>query len=121
MNPNERKPKQEIPQIDPETGMSDDWYNELYILASVLQGTKNIAAVVAMIRKQPRRKFEERFPLSTYGEVVTEQNERSVRRLDELIDHLNNMANTGTLTREEFVSIYNEMQDLRGSRSRHIA
>ncbi|MBI4085815.1 MAG: hypothetical protein HY433_01055 [Candidatus Liptonbacteria bacterium] len=122
MNPSEREPKQEVDQIEPETGMSVDWSNEVFGLALALQRTGDINEVVAMIRKRPRRKYEERFPLSIYTEVVTKQNEGGVRRLDELVDRLNNMANVGTLTREEFVSIYNKMNDLlRGRGAKHIS
>lgn len=122
MNPNEKEPKQEVSQINPETGMSLDWCNEVFGLALALQRTGDIAEVTAMIRKRPRKKYGERFPLSMYREVVTEQNERNVRRLDELVDRLNNVANTETLTREKFISIYNEMNDLlRGLGAKHIS
>ncbi len=107
-------------QIIPETGMSADFENETFLLALKFN-RGGIESVIESIRRRPLNKYTGRFSQNIYDDVVTAQNERAVEKLDELIEHLNGLSLAGTLSREKFVSIYNEIQDLiRGTAAEHI-
>lgn len=89
--------KHEIPQINPETGMSEDYANEYVRLFHALEDIKYALGydffnkyVVSL------KKYIERYPIDKFVNVVTDKNRESIRRLDELVDEVNSLISIGS-------------------------
>ncbi len=103
--------KQEIPQITSETGVSGDYFNELTMLRlNFFNGDRE--KILKTIKKRPIKKYQERYPVNLFKNVITEKNKDAVNRLNQLADKINQFAKDEVFNDAEFVSIYNEMTKL---------
>jgi len=87
----DRKTPKEVPQLSTVTGISRDFRNEYVGFYSFYHDLGGIDTLRAELREmsQPMKRYEERFPASVYGNVRNKQNDRSVTRINELVDSFN--------------------------------
>jgi len=85
--------KKQVPQITPDTGVSGDYSNELMMLLNVVEFYK-INGKDVFDKVKPLKKYEERFSPDKYQDVITDQNRSTVKKMDDLVDKINNMLTT---------------------------
>ena len=101
----------EVPQINEDTGISSDYWNEYFTKRCSFSFKSNSCEAVAEeIRKYPIKKYEERFSQKEYENVITDKNKFRVKRLDELANLVNSkFTNTSNFTEYEFKQLINEV------------
>jgi len=105
------QPKCSMPQINSETGVSADYFNEFTTLRlSFLDGDKE--KIIKTIKKWPIKKYQEVYPVNSFCNVITEKNKDAVNRLNQLAEKMNQFAKDEIFNDAEFVSIYNEILKL---------
>lgn len=111
----------EVPQIHPQTGISQDYSGEF---ESLVHKSKGIDFVKYMLKTLPSpfhmKKYEEYF--AGCKDIVTEKNKDSVKRINELANKMNEITkDPDTLNEADFRKTYNELLFLiYGDRSRDI-
>lgn len=95
-----------------ETGIDSDYYNEYWFRTEnfIYDG---LSGVAADFKRSPVKKYEERYSPTIYENVVTEQNQARVKRLNELSDLVNNtFIDVARFTEADFKRVMNEVHDL---------
>ena len=92
--------KQEVPQINPETGISVDYINEFTSLSLSIQ-YKSKDKFLSDVKNIIPRKYTEIFNEDEYENVITEENEEKITQLDEIVDEFNK-----TFSSEESIDNY---------------
>ncbi|MGM5481886.1 MAG: hypothetical protein ACQESF_00345, partial [Nanobdellota archaeon] len=102
---------EKVPQLVESTGISADYWNEYLPKACFLR--KGMSKVKGLIRESPIQKYEERFPVIYYNDVINEFNEDRICRLNELSEIVNNFAyDSFLLDQNQFKRIVNEVHNL---------
>lgn len=101
----------EVPQINQDTGISADYWNEYFAKRCSFSFEPNSCEAVAEeIRKYPIKKYEERFPVNEFEEVINDKNRSRIKRLDELANVINSkFTNASNFTENEFKQLINEV------------
>ena len=83
----EPKKLQEITQIIPETGMSQDYINDLITLGSLIKHGNRELFITAIkeIKWQPQ-KYEEHFPSNKFVNPITDKNREAVTKLNSIVE-----------------------------------
>jgi len=102
---NFESPKQSVPQLNAETGLSSDYGNQfvgLMAQSESLSGEKFRDWLKELFASKGRiaERYEERFSSDRYDHVVTERNREAIARLDQIAQELNDDYAAGTLTAE---------------------
>lgn len=99
--------KKPVPQINPETGLSSDYGNELLGLYGSLEEFDDTAKFQGWLKKKNEQKgriafrYDERFPVDQYANVFTPQNRVSVERLNAIAEEMNSLYASGKLSDEK--------------------
>ncbi|MDO8642253.1 MAG: hypothetical protein Q7R76_01520 [Candidatus Woesearchaeota archaeon] len=103
---------EQIPQIWPGTGMSQDYFNE-YIGKGMILERGNLERVARSFRDRPIKRYEERFPATVYQDVVTLENQWRVQRLDEIAQEANaRFSDVSRFTKDDFERTVTEVRCL---------
>jgi hypothetical protein len=98
--------KYEMPQVNSETGVSADYSNEITpIRNSFMKGDRE--QIIKRIKNI--KKYQERYPVNLYNNVITEKNKDAIGRLSHLADQMHQLAQGAVFKDNEFIPIYNEM------------
>lgn len=82
--------KKEVPQLNPKTGVSMDYFNEINaIFGSLLSSSLGLKFIEKMSKENSiyLKKYEEVY--SEYSDVITDKNRKSIKRLDDLVGEIN--------------------------------
>lgn len=94
----------EVPQITP-TGMSGDYFNQIYELASIKEGSIPIQDWQAKRRRSPIKRHSVMFPSTIYRH---KDNQR-IQELEEITARLNSIAASNqTPTIDDVISLYEQ-------------
>ncbi len=99
----EQKIKQPISQLVPETGVSNDYLNEISALSSYLgfdNGLVKVKQNLEIVLK-PVKGYAERYPESEYLDVITPANEERIKAIDACAERINVLLSTLAETSEE--------------------
>lgn len=111
MNSLEQAPRfnESVPQIHSVTGVSQDYQNEFFMLDYILQ-----ADTISNYwqRLKPIRHYTERFPESQFDNVINDQNREAIRRLDEIVDRINELITSPQVPVEEVDSLRKQAYEL---------
>lgn len=82
--------KEEVVQLNPKTGISNDFHNEIsQIPIHLIVGEGNPEYFTKEISKNPLRRYQERFPKEEYPCAINEENITTVQRLDKIVELVN--------------------------------
>jgi len=100
-----------VPQINEETGISADYWNEYFTKRCSFSFESNpCEAVAKQTNIYPIKKYEERFPILKFEDVITDKNRNRVKRLDELADLVNSkFTDASQFTEDDFKQLINEV------------
>lgn len=105
--------KREIPQLILETGLSADYGNEFIILVNLKLGFLSLEEIAEKIRKDPIKKYSERYSIEEYDNLITDQNRDRIKRLDEIVDVINSFAiNQASISKEQLLDLHREAINL---------
>lgn len=81
---------EEVPQINPATGLSYDYQNEFQSIVGYIEGyEKGVFGYKKVVDGASNIKaYIERFPSSKYSNVVHEKNEKEIRKLDIIVNSI---------------------------------
>jgi len=105
--------KERVLSLVSETGMLNDYCNEINGMVSTYMSGKTgekMNDVISLIKKDNLKikTYEERYP--NRAELVNDKNRESVKKLDELVEHLNKMKeNPDTMNENEFRKVCNDI------------
>lgn len=108
----------EVPNVNPETGVSSSYrlaYGSLSsYLGRVANGEDNRSIFLARRSYLSRRilRYEEYFKPEEYQDVVTEQNEETVKLINSVVDEINKMREDQDLDHEKLTSLVNRIEDV---------
>ena len=95
----------EIPCIIPETGISRDFINEYTGIVMRIQGWESGNDMFDIIIPYSLKKYEERYPLDKYKEVITLKNKLRIRRINSCVEKINQL--------KEYVNEKKDFSELR--------
>jgi len=101
-----------VPQLNPKTGVSMDYSNQFNPLVSGFS-IRGISFVKEMLKEIPfhMKKYEEVY--SGYKNIVNNKNKDSIKRLDELSVHMNDIfKDLDSVNEEDFRKTCNELNFL---------
>jgi hypothetical protein len=97
-----------VPQINENTGVSSDYWNEY--VSHITTSREGIKTLAEWFKEYPIRKYEQRFPTEKYEDAITPQNINAIRRLNELSDIVNaNFTDPLKLTEDKFKKTITEV------------
>ena len=88
--------KKEVPQINENTGISVDYWNEFSRKLNFFD-KNNIKGLKQNLKENPIKYYEVFFPSSIYENVVNSENEERVKELNNLVTIINDFANIDDL------------------------
>ncbi len=94
---------EEMPQVNPESGISKDYINEIASLVTICDyyGPSEITKMYPDYRV---KKYEERFPLDKYKDVITDKNRQLVEAINAQADLINaDLANIDNISKEDML------------------
>ena len=93
---------QEVPQLVSETGLSEDYINEVTPILSVnmMDGLKGVQEWFNDGYIPKPHHYTERFPVSQYQNAVTPQNEAAIAEIDHLADDIAAKLENGSIDQE---------------------
>ena len=105
----------DVPQLNLETGISGDYWNEWGALPFRLEvkkpvGEAKLQMIADYLKKSPIRAYENVY--KNCENVITEKNSEKVRRLSELADKVNSFTDPRRFTESEFEAVINEVQGI---------
>ena len=108
--------KQNLPQLNKETGISVD-YRNTYVALKTLLDRKGIDYLKNMIKENNIKfqKYEEYFPPFIYKDVITSENKETITEIDKLINDFNektNKENIESFGLEDFNRIFENLEIL---------
>ena len=92
-----------MPQITRTTGVSGDYVNTS--VPSYMRCYRGLGKLLACLKKYPLRKYLEEYPETKYDDVVNDKNRQSIKRLDCLVDIINNRVKNDSLTMKDFARV----------------
>lgn len=102
----------EVPQLDPKTRISYDYWNE-YFARTLILTREGFEAVINSFEKKPVKKYTERFSNTKYISVTNEINYDKIERLDQLAELVNEiMLNSKVKSETRFKKIVNEVYQI---------
>ena len=102
----------ELPQLVEATEITGDYWNEYWHLEIDLDSKNGRSLVTQSIREHPVKRYEERYPPTEYGNVVTEKNRERVLQLNQLATKVNAMTDAASFRPEELISLLEEVNFL---------
>jgi hypothetical protein len=84
--------KYDLPQVNEITGISQDYTNAFILLQTLDLDHVTLEQLADLIRKNPIKKYRERYPEAEYNHAHTEQTDDRIKQLDEIVDALNAFA-----------------------------
>ena len=94
-NPHAEQEKQQVPHLDPESHVSQDYINAVSTSLALLNvnGLESVQRALerGMVKQLPT--YEERYPDSEYEDVVNDTNRENVARINCLVSDINGMLN----------------------------
>ncbi len=111
----------ELPQFNPNTGLSFDYRNEYSFLIGYLDflGIDEVRKVLDKLKEKSHteyytmKMYEERFRPDVYKDVITDQNREAVETIKKLAGDLNIMfRNPESMSKEALLAKCNELEKL---------
>jgi len=91
----------EVPQLNLETGLSEDYINEYWGL-SIAADRGESGYLIACIKERPKKHYSQRYNPKKYS---YDPNNPRIKELDQIADSINQKAKEGTLGCKEFLQM----------------